>query len=272
MVQTSDRLRSAEANNKAAQILFAARKAGQRLAGLPPSLRPDDLESGLVIQNRISAALDAEGDSIIGWKCASPTPEKIIAAPIYRSALYTESNGMTIAVTGLGGNAVNEVKVEPEVAFVLGRDLPARDVPYGVDAIDHAIAEVRLALEIIGSRYLDPAQVSFPELLADGLLNSGVVLGPRVDADFRALPTAIELGLRIEGQPDQTLHGLHPEKQCVAPLYWLTNFLNQRGISLRAGQSIITGSYAGVLALPVNRTIQIRFGALGTITTIFQAG
>jgi 2-keto-4-pentenoate hydratase len=68
-------------------------------------------------------------------------------------------------------------RIEPELAFILGRDLPARAESYTVAEIDAAIQETRLALELIGTRYSDPDAATFAEHLADGLFNQGLYLG-----------------------------------------------------------------------------------------------
>ncbi len=39
---------------------------------------------------------------------------------------------------------------------------------------------------------------------------------------------------------------------------------------LRAGQVVITGTYAGAPWVPVGPTLQVRFGHLGTVTLRFQ--
>ena len=45
--------------------------------------------------------------------------------------------------------------------------------------------------------------------------------------------------------------------------------LRERGLGLQAGQAVITGSYAGVLELPLGRQLQIGFGALGILPIRF---
>lgn len=72
----------------------------------------------------------------------------------------------------------------PEIAFELGRDLPARDAPYGPAEID-AIGSARLALEILGCRYTAPEHAYLSELLADHMLNAGLVLGPQIASPGR---------------------------------------------------------------------------------------
>jgi 2-keto-4-pentenoate hydratase len=48
-------------------------------------------------------------------------------------------------------------------------------------------------------------------------------------------------------------------------LYWIANFLAERGDGLRAGQVVTTGSYAGAIEVPLERALAVTFGDLGTI-------
>jgi 2-keto-4-pentenoate hydratase len=127
-----------------------------------------------------------------------------------------------------------------------------------------------LALELIDSRYRDAGEASFAEHLADGLLNQGLFIGPQVDSE--AARTARELSIRIdEGSRGAAtvLEGCHPSAEPRLPLYWLVEFLRSAGESLKAGQAVITGSYAGTVDLPLEKDIAIQFGGLGTLTVHF---
>src|SRR4051812_48806577 len=97
----------------AARYLADARSQERPLARLPESCRPETIDEALVIQRRVATLL---GDAIGGWKCALPSPERTIVAPIYAATISTMS---PCAVRARDGTA----RVEPEIAFVLGRDL-----------------------------------------------------------------------------------------------------------------------------------------------------
>ena len=80
-------------------------------------------------------------------------------------------------------------QIEPEIAFVLARDLAPRNDAYAEHEVVAAIGEVHLVLELLGNRYEDPASVPFPEMLADGANNEGLVIGPVLE---RGLTRALE--------------------------------------------------------------------------------
>ena len=48
-------------------------------------------------------------------------------------------------------------------------------------------------------------------------------------------------------------------------------FLRTQGLGLRAGQAVITGSYAGSFTLPLGQDIVIRYGELGELSVHFSS-
>jgi 2-keto-4-pentenoate hydratase len=242
---------------------MAARRARRPGDRIPESCRPADCEGALSIQRRVSEILgDNSGERIGGWKAALPSPGRISLAPIYASTIYTTSP-CPVLTSGA------TMSIEPEVAFVLGRDLGPRAAAYTETEIRSAISETRLVLELLRGRYADQDSVSFPEKLADGMTNQGLFVGPIVpgglDRTLETLPIAIEEG---DGPPF-TRDGLHPSGHPLAPLFWLANFLASSGEGLAAGQIVTTGSYCGVLDLAVGAPLRITFDGLGTLSVQF---
>ncbi|WP_177218954.1 fumarylacetoacetate hydrolase family protein [Polaromonas sp. OV174] len=217
-----------------------------------------DLEDGWQVQQEVSRRLAL---TIGGWKAALPGPGKLVVAPIYAPGISQQAAVLTRP-------GVDSVKVEPEIAYVVARDLPARAQAYSEQEVDAAVGSVHAALEICASRYLSLADLPFPELLADGLVNDGLWLGPALAATEAP---AFELSWQIEGEPVQQAQARHPNGQPRAPLYWLANFLRERGLGLLAGQTVITGSYAGVLELPLQRRVRFDYGGLARFELSFAA-
>jgi 2-keto-4-pentenoate hydratase len=242
--------------DEAARHLLAARRVRQPGPRLPESCRPTELEDALAIQRRVQELL---GVATGGWKCSLPTAERAIScAAIFAPTIARASPCL---VTGRGGVA----RIEPEVAFVLGRDLPHRAAPYGEAQVRAAIAEVRLVLELLDSRYADPAAVAFPELLADHVSNQGLFIGPLLRDGLQRELAGFAIAIKT---PTATLHarnGRHPDGHPLRPLLWLANFLAGRAEfgGLKAGDIVTTGSYAGALEVPIATPLRVKFGDLG---------
>lgn len=240
----------------AAQFLFAARKSGRPGPRIPEDVRPTDIPDGLAIQHRVGELV---GQPVGGWKCSAPSELRPIAcAPIFAPAIFTSSPCPVIA----GGSTV---KIEPEIAFVLARDLPARATPYGEDEVRGALREARFVLELMGSRYADSTGISFPELLADSVSNQGLFIGPVVPDAFKRPLEAFPVSVRRGNETLMAKDGKHPDGHPLRPLYWLANYLAQRGDYLRAGMIVTTGSYCGVIDAPLDVPLTLVYGDLGTL-------
>lgn len=248
---------------QAATELTARRNSGQPGQRLPESCRPLDLEDAWQVQQAVTLGLD---QAVGGWKASPPSPGKLVMAPIYRPAI---SRPAICTVAFPVDRDLDSVKVEPELAFVLAKDLPPREQPYTEAEIDAAVGAVHAALEICASRYEDHSGLPFPEMLADGLVNNGLWLGPELAAPEAA---SFELSWQAGDQPAKKAQAKHPNGHPRAPLYWLANFLSERGLGLKAGQAVITGSYAGVLTVPAGQTVTFDYAGLARFEVEFRRG
>ena len=256
-----------DAIKSAAQYLSELRNTGRFGARLPEPSRPATLEDALKIQSRM---VRVYGQEVGGYKCSVPNAERTVIAPIFARTIVSTSPTHVRAATPQAGDTA---RIEPEIAFKLGRDLPARATPYSEHEIRDAVAEVRLVLELIGSRYLDGKGLPFIEVLADCVSNQGLFLGPVVagglDAELQQFALRIE---RLDGtQPVVMLDkpGKHPDGGPLLPLYWIANYHAGHG-GLHAGQIITTGSYAGMIDVPLAVPLQIQYGDLGQILVEFR--
>ncbi|HEX3631311.1 MAG TPA: 2-keto-4-pentenoate hydratase [Casimicrobiaceae bacterium] len=250
----------------AARQLVAARAARRPGARLPASCRPADVDAGLAIQRRVTQMLDS---AIGGWKCSVPTAERTVAAaPIFAPTIVNVAPCPILPIAG-------KARVEPEIAFVLARDLPPRAAPYDEADVRAAIGEARLVLELMGPRYADPAAVTFPELLADSIANQGLFVGPVLSNPVGHPLDAFAIVVDGADGTLITRDGRHSDGDPLRPLYWLANFLAAggygEGASLKAGQIVTTGSYCGVVDVPLETALVFRYGDLGTLDVQFSA-
>lgn len=252
---------------EAAAILVERRQTGAQGDRLPESCRPTTLEESLAVQTAVSERwCELMDDSIGGWKCLLPPEGKVIIGPIYTRTIDS------VAPVALWPKPGEDkiARIEPELAFFFGQDLPAREQPYTAAEVDAAISRTHLALELINSRYADPSQCTFPEMLADGLVNQGLFIGPQVDSELAR--NASEFTLNVTQNAElSSHHAKHPNGNPRAPLYWLAEFLRSQGQGIVAGQAVITGSFAGVLEVSINTEIALEYVGLGTMEVSFTA-
>ena len=254
---------STAAIDAAAHHLVAARTTGRPAERLASELRPADASDAIAIQQRVAKILHAP---VGGWKCSLPAAGKTIVAPIFADLIHSRSPAAVFPVD-------TAAAVEPEIACVLARDLPARATAYTEDEVRAAVGEVRLVLELIGCRYADPANLPFVEMLADNGNNQGLYLGPVVADAWQRSLAAFALTVGGAEGPILSREGRHPDGHPLRPLVWLANELGSArwgGRGLAAGQIVTTGSYAGVLSVPLATSLAVRFGDLGTIEVEFR--
>ncbi len=221
------------------------------LAGplLPATERPLTVEDALDIQTGVGILLNTP---VMAFKCGLPTPDGPVLAPIYADTISRASPCSAWLRQG-------QVRIEPELAFVLGHDLPPREAPYTPMEVNAAIASTHMALELIDSRYEPAAEPRFLDLLADGLLNQGLFLGPAIEHEAAGVSSTLEIELTSDQGDHLAFAGVHPATAPRAPLYWLAEYVRCHGQGLMAGQAIITGSYAGTIALAADRVWTVRY-------------
>lgn len=258
----------------AAEELLARRTSGFAGERLADDVRVNDLHEALAVQAAITSQWCAQNhDSIGAWKAGLPGPGRVVVAPVFASTVQTSST-LTVWPTRSPA-AANIARIEPELAFMLGKDLPPRSQPYTPAEVRAAISHVRLALELIGGRHARPEDCTFAEKLADSLENQGLFLGAEVDLTHAF--EARELSFTFtDKHGTQVLAGTHPAGDPAAPVYWLAEFLRSRGEGLRAGQAVITGCYTKVLDIAFGDPVSLRYYtadakvALGQIDVQFQ--
>jgi 2-keto-4-pentenoate hydratase len=244
---------------EAARILSAARREKRLLQNLPEECKLANDGEALMVQRRI---MDLLGEPIGGWKAALPQPRGLFVAPLPASTIVSKSPCPILLHDGIA-------KIEPEIAFMMNRDLPPREQPYVEADLREAIGRTHMVLELIGSRFSDPKGVPFPENLADCIQNQALFVGTVV-------PNALEK--KLDGFPvritsaegvvfERDAH--HPNGHPLTPLVWLANFLSSRKETLKAGQIVTTGSYAGIVHVPIDTPLSVEFGGVGSMSVRF---
>jgi 2-keto-4-pentenoate hydratase len=237
----------------AAQVLLDRLRLAQPGPRLAPELRPSSLAQAWQLHQTVN---QLRGSPVLGWKCALPRDDRWIAAAIHE---VTACDGTVKAQNGESGVG----RIEPELAFRLGKDLPVRDEAYGPEEVRAAIDSMHLAIEVLGCRYVNPTDASGPELMADGMWHQGLVLGPAVVNG--PIELQFPITVRVCGRVTDVLPGSHPDTDPHKPLFWLAEFLREQGVGLKAGQIIITGSLAGAIELPFGVFTTLQYATYGEI-------
>lgn len=251
--------------SQAATELLMRRTSTKAAGRLAIEIRPTCIEDALFIQEQISVQ---RTDSVAGWKCLLPINEnQVVVAPIFSDTVNRGESCQFFA-----DNSPKEqsaVRIEPEIAFILGKDLPARPQGYSQAEIDYAVLSCHMALELMQDRFAENSGADFYEKLADCLVNQGLFIGPEIDK--AKAYQASEISIRVsQAGNTQCFAGKHPNQYPQAPLYWLINYMGKRGIDFKAGQAIITGSYAGIVEVKFASQTEIAYLGLGKYSVEFS--
>jgi len=161
-------------------------------------------------------------------------------------------------------------RVEPEIAFVLARDL---DGP-GVSTADvlRATDFVVAALELIDSRIRD-WKISLPDTIADNASSGAVVLASRpVNAGSVDLRLA-GCTLHRNGALVATGAGGAVLGDPVRAVAWLANIRGAMGRSLRAGDVVLPGSCTAAVPVSPGDSVRAEFAGIGAVhVSFFEEG
>ncbi|MEI7785701.1 MAG: fumarylacetoacetate hydrolase family protein [Betaproteobacteria bacterium] len=133
--------------------------------------------------------------------------------------------------------------LEFEIAFVMASDLPQTKQPWDRRIAAH-VKEARPALELVDDRKADynTLRHDILTLIADNAWNAGLVLGePLAGIDLQRLGEISGVAL-IDGQEVGRGRGSDVLGHPLDALAWLANHLQARGLQLRQGDIITTGS------------------------------
>lgn len=241
----------------------------QRRAVAPLTDRESDLTlaDAYRIQLRmIQRRLDA-GETVIGKKIG-------VTSKVVMDMLGVDQPDFGHLLSGMVFNEGEPVdtgkliapRAEAEVAFILGRDLAGP----GVTAADvlRATDCVMPCFEIVDSRILD-WKIRIQDTVADNASCGVLTLG-----GTRKSPRELDLalaGMVLEknGEIVSTSAGASVQGSPVNAVAWLANTLGPLGITLKAGDVILSGSQSPLVPVKAGDSLHASVGGLGSTAVRF---
>ncbi len=244
---------------RAAGLLIAARRGFTRFA--PPAAGgPKEVADAYRVQDLVLRALGPAG----GWKVGAAKPGDV----------------PTIAPIGAGGvrpspaiwpaRELGMIGVEAEIAFTVGRDLPA-----GAELDDRelhaAVTSVHAAIEVVDTRLLGWPEVDPLWKLADNQNNAGLAVQPGgVPWDRRPLGDA-PVRLSVDGRVLHEKTGGNTAGEPVWLLEWAIRHLCRERGGVPAGTLITTGSTTGLDVVRPGTSVVAEFPGIGRAEVTFPA-
>jgi len=251
----------------ASQTLHDHWRAGTKLDAIDGWCRSSDRTEGYAIQ----AAIEKYSTTnLFGWKIAATSEagqKHINVDGPMAGRILAET---VIPDGGTASMAGNEMRVaEPEFAFRMRTDLPARSTPYTMQQVLDAVDTLHPAIEIPDSRFTDFVSAGAAQIIADNACAHLFVLGPATTSDWRARDLVEERPVTTLRGQQFTGHGKNVLGDPRLALTWLANELRQLGATLKAGRVVTTGTCHPPLPIQTGDFCAVDFGALGKVSVGF---
>ncbi|MGH9001306.1 MAG: 2-keto-4-pentenoate hydratase [Acidimicrobiia bacterium] len=225
---------------------------------------PDfDFGSAYDAQDLFVEALEEDGQRVVGAKLGLTSRAKQqvmgVADPLYG---WLTDTMVVEADNPVPVDVLIRPRAEPEIAFLLGRDLEG---PATVTSVLAATEVVFAAMDILDSRYED-YRFKLPDVVADNCSSGGVVLGPQARRpdeleDLRLVGCV----LRERGAVVATAAGAATMGHPANSVAWLVNRLAARGRGLVAGSLVLSGGLTAPVSLAHGGFVTAEFDGLGTV-------
>ena len=245
--------------------LYEGRKNGRSPSGLD-TLQSDQfsLEDALAVQLNVLGRFEAAGQQLGGWKVGLTSGKaRDRMGKDFRPFGYVLhsrilDSGSTVSLA----NILN-CHVEPELCLIIGSPLRG-------DSVD--AAQARAAVRAVAPAFeINEVRVG-PDtgpasLLADGLANWGIVVGPETPVRDGLINTSVEFFR--DGQLVETKTPGSTMDDPYLSLSRLCNLLDKYGRGLEPGQPVITGSFCHH-AVTTPGTYRAAFSGSGEVSLAFQ--
>lgn len=241
----------------AARILdaIAGRRAIPPLTATDPDLSLDD---AYAIQDLVVAGLGGPTTPKLGLTSKAKQQQMHVDRPLF--GWFPPDTLLEPGEPLVVGDLI-QPRVEPEIAFVLARDLPP---DADVDDVLAATERVVPAIDVLDSRFEGYA-FTLPDVVADDASAARYVIG-----GLGAAPEGFDLRLtgcvlEVNGELVATASGAAVLDHPAAAVAWLATELGRRGRTLTAGTTVLAGALTAAVAARAGDLVTATFDRIGTV-------
>lgn len=209
----------------------------------------------------------AEGEKVVGKKIGltSEAMQKMVnvTTPDFGHLLDSmmHVDGETIFLDEL-----IQPRLEAEIGFVLKKDLkgPGASVTDVIVATDYVVP----VIEIVDSRILD-WRIKFEDTVADNGSSARAVIGGKPTSLNHLDLKQIGMVLMRNGTQIDTAAGAAVMGTPLRAVAWLANALSDHGITLKAGEIILSGAFSAAVPIQEGDTFTAEFAHIGSVSVAF---
>jgi 2-oxopent-4-enoate/cis-2-oxohex-4-enoate hydratase len=247
--------------------LFHALKSVEAIAPLTERYPHLTLAHAYAIQQRLMARRLEQGERIIGKKIGVTSKAVMDMLGVGQPDFGQLTDRMVVNQ----GDAVDmstliQPKAEGEIAFVLKHDLAGPGVT--VADVLRATEGVMACFEIVDSRVRN-WQIKIQDTVADNASCGVFVLGDRL-VDPRQLDLyTTGMVLEKNGQVVGTGAGAATMGSPAIAVAWLANTLGELGMSLKAGEVILSGALSAMVPVVAGDNLRVSIAGIGGCSVRF---
>ncbi|MEJ2869308.1 fumarylacetoacetate hydrolase family protein [Actinomycetospora sp. OC33-EN08] len=220
---------------------------------------PDlDLEAGYAVQR----VLREQAGAIAGWKLGVTSRAKQaqvgVSAPV--CGFLPATGALDLGEPLVAGDLI-QPRAEPEIVFVLGRDLHGAHAT-AVDVLS-ATSGLAVGIEVLDSRFRD-YRFTMADVVADNTSAARYVVGtpvPPAGIDARLVGVVLEKNGEVEATASGAASLGHP----AAAVAWLVRRLAASGEGLRAGDVVLSGGLTAATPVVPGDVVTVSVDRLGTV-------
>jgi 2-oxo-3-hexenedioate decarboxylase len=217
-----------------------------------------DLATGYAVQRELRAS----ASPLVGWKLGVTSRAKQaqvgVENPVY--GFLEGANALDLGAP-LDASALIQPRCEPEIVFVLGRDLAGPHVT-AADVIA-ASAGVAVGIEVLDSRYRD-YKFTMPDVVADNTSAGRFVVGtpvPPAGIDLRLVGVVLEKNGELVATASGAASLGHP----AAAVAWMVRTMAADGEGLHAGDVVLSGGLTAAVPVAAGDVVVASIDRLGTL-------
>jgi 2-keto-4-pentenoate hydratase len=250
-----------------AEKLLAAVRDRTGIAPLSDEQELDEA-TALEVQDAVVQARIDGGARLVGAKLGLTSRAKQVQMKVDRP-LYgwlTDDMQVDTGQTVVCGDYI-QPRVEPEIAFLLGRDLEGPHI-----TASHVLAATEAcfgALDVLDSRYAG-YRFTFNDVVADNASSAGFILGGTAIDPYGIDLRLTGCVLEKNGELAHTAAGASVMGHPAAAVAWLVRTLAARGKGLEAGHVVMAGGMTEAVAVAPGDTVVARFDRLGSLVVAFR--
>lgn len=226
------------------------------------------LEDSYEIQKEVISHKLGSGEKIIGKKIGVTSQAVMDLLNVREPDFGHLTDGMVFTRgTEIPYSRLIQPKAEGEIAFILKKDLTGPGVT--VADVLAATQGVMACIEVVDSRIRD-WQISIQDTVADNASCGVFVLSDRIvpvdKLDLFSTGMVLEKNGRIVG----TGAGAATMGSPAAAVAWLANTLGRFGISLKAGEIILSGALSGMVPVQAGDHLHMTLNGVGDCSVRFE--